>query len=402
MEEELRLMRILFYISGAYPEGMAAARRVTCYAKGLVSAGNNVEIICYHKVSKYNKKEKNQWNGLYEGLVYHFISGKQKSSYKIKRAIDWYFLDGIRMFIYALYTVNKDDIVHVYGYNLIDQICILAAVRIKKAKVIKETCEHPSSFNPDSLFDKLFRWFEYRLIMPRYDGFVAISKELVGFCNHFKRTSAKTIVVPILVEKDDLLDYSNMTPPCDDPYLLHTGTMYDQKDGITMQLQAFAKFKGMYPECKYKFIFAGPQSNERCPFIPLMKKLNIFNDIILAGILDSIEIKRYQHFCTAGIIYRFDNLQNRCGFSTKSGEMLMSGHPIIITTIGDGKDYLENRKSAYIINPNDEDALIDSICDIYMNKEKADAIGKAGREAAISSFDPIFHGKRLSEFYNSL
>ena len=39
---------IHFYIHNAFPEGMAAARRQLCYAKGLLAEGNVVDVNVCH------------------------------------------------------------------------------------------------------------------------------------------------------------------------------------------------------------------------------------------------------------------------------------------------------------------------------------------------------------------
>ena len=102
------------------------------------------------------------------------------------------------------------------------------------------------------------------------------------------------------------------------------------------------------------------------------------------------------------IIYKSDNLQTRNCFPTKLGELLICGIPVITTTVGDANFYLKNAQSAFIIEPDDEDTLVDYIKFIINNPNRAKEIGMAGKTIAQKHFDPLYQGKRLSEFYKSL
>ena len=102
------------------------------------------------------------------------------------------------------------------------------------------------------------------------------------------------------------------------------------------------------------------------------------------------------------IIYKSDNLQTRNCFPTKLGEMLISGIPVITTTVGDANLYLENGKNAFIIEPDDENSLVNYIKLLLDKPSLAKQIGEAGRSTAIKYFSPLYQGKRLSDFFNNL
>lgn len=397
-------MKVHIYSDTTFPEGMAKTHRITCYAKGLKAAGADVCVVGTHRLVEREHILDYKVSGIYEGIPYTFSSGLLKRKNKLLRGLDWILFDAVRAFFYALKNIRRDDVVYLYTESLSMQLAIILASNYRHAKIIHECCEHPYVMvDMTKPWNKVLRALELKYMMPCYDGFVAISHELEMFCNSHKAKNAKVVTIPILVDDDSLIDYSNMSNPCQAvPYILHTGTMFERKDGISMQLEAFAEFKKQNPLIQCKFIFAGPQSNEKCAFIPKMKELGIYDDIILAGMLSRHEVKRYQHFCTVGIIYRFDNLQNRCGFSTKSGEMLMSGNPIIITTVGDGKEYLKNGKSAFILEPNDKQALIDSLTYIFTHPHEAKEIGQNGRKVAQTMFNPIKQGEIMYNFIKTI
>ena len=83
--------------------------------------------------------------GIYESIPYSYSSGKYKSANKFFRGLDWIVLDAFRAYLYVLRSVGKDDVILVYGYSIFMQLAIILAARKVGAKVVKETCEHPSS-----------------------------------------------------------------------------------------------------------------------------------------------------------------------------------------------------------------------------------------------------------------
>jgi glycosyltransferase involved in cell wall biosynthesis len=114
------------------------------------------------------------------------------------------------------------------------------------------------------------------------------------------------------------------------------------------------------------------------------------------------EIVRLQHFASMSIIYKSDNLQTRNCFPTKLGEMLISQIPVITTTVGDSKLFLESGVSAYLFGENDETQLVNYMKTILSNSQEASCIAKRGRDVALNSFNPIVQGKRLSDFIHKL
>lgn len=398
-------MKIHFYINNTFPYGMAAAKRRLCYAKGLIANNNVVDVVICQKCFEPDNDDAMPQKGVYENIPYNYVCGKYKYKKwnKIMRALDYYLIDYIRSFFYAINHIHKHEIVYVYFYPIFLQILIILAAKIKKAKVVKETCEHPSALgNIHSKWHKYSKWFEYKFIMPNYDGFIAISRDLNKFVEKYKSKKAKCIIVPILVDdqfKDK--DLTQLKNEYDVPYIIHTGTMLEQKDSISKILYAYARLKKEF-NTRCKLVFTGPHATNKCKYISLIKKLDIERDVDLLGLVPLERVMLLQYFASMTIIYKSDNLQTRNCFPTKLGEMLISGTPVITTTIGDANLYLEDKISALIFKPDDEDTLVNYMRYILENPEKANLIGLRGKETAIKFFNPIFQGKRLSEFYKSL
>jgi glycosyltransferase involved in cell wall biosynthesis len=397
-------MKVHFYVLTPFPYGMAAGRRRICFCKGLMAAGDTCDVAICHKLY-YSAKDDDGLpkEGIFKGIHYNYVAGKYKSIGKIKKGIDYYFLDLLKGFVHALKNINKGDIVYCYFYSIVFFILMMIATKIKGAKIVREVCEYPYVFGGDQgLSNRFYRWVELHVLFPHFNAFIPISISLENLVYKYKSKNAQTLRVPILVEDEfPELDYSVYKSEYEKPYILHTGTMDEKKDGISGILEAFAASLNYIPE-NVNLVFTGPQAIEPNAFNHLIQKLNISNRVTLKGLVSLQEIAILQHFATLSIINKNDNLQTRNCFPTKLGEMLLSETPVIITTIGDASLYLKDGISAYIINPNDTQGLTLKIIQALENKHERELIAKEGKKIAESEFNPILQGIKISTFFNSL
>ena len=102
------------------------------------------------------------------------------------------------------------------------------------------------------------------------------------------------------------------------------------------------------------------------------------------------------------IINKYRTQQNNYCFSTKLGEYLAAAKPVVITHVGEAINWLENGKSAYIVEPEDTEALADAIVHVFTHPEESHQIGLAGQDVCRRSFDYRNWSKPLVEFFNQL
>ena len=189
-----------------------------------------------------------------------------------------------------------------------------------------------------------------------------------------------------------------MQSPFDVPYIIHTGTMLEQKDSISKILLAFSKLKQEY-NTACKLVFTGKDSDPRnCKYKKMIEQLGLTDDVVLMGYVCDEEILRLQHFAALSVIYKSDNLQTRNCFPTKLGEMLMARIPVITTAVGDLGLYLKSGFNAYLFEESDVNQLVRYIQTILSQPQEAEYIAKRGQDVALDAFNPIVQGKKLSDF----
>lgn len=376
---------------------MAAGRRRLCYAKGLIADDNKVDVVISCKIEDDGMPNE----GLFRDIKYKFVCGKLDNTQKcsaITKLIAHLHIDYIKSFLYALRNIKKGDIVYCYFYSISFHLLLILATKIKKAKIVRELCEYPYVFDKQTMHIRLNRWFELNFVFPLFDGFIPISHSLCELADQYKSKRAKCIIVPILVE-DAIEPTDDVVSPYNVPYIIHTGTMLEQKDGISIILKAFAK---VLKKQNIRLVFTGPHANNNCPYIGLIRELGIEDNVELLGMVSMEEVNRLQQFASLSIVYKPNNLQTRNCFPTKLGEVLLNGIPVIITDVGDANRYLKDGESAYIVKDGNIQQLSDRIMDVLSNPIRSHEIGMNGKSIAQRDFNPIIQGKLLSEFYKKL
>lgn len=388
---------IYIFYKGGFPYGMAGTQRILCYAKGLIAAGADVQVVipC---TTEHGKPRNTVLSGCYEGVPFRYLTKTTISNRFQRIFILGDILDNFRYYWPFCYTqIKKDD--QVFFYGLARHKMAIRILHLRGIKTVHELCEYPGK-GRNNIYFRYEKWSALHIWFHRYDGFVTISENLFNLAKQCKKPSAKVIKVPILV--DDRSGSICEQPLYNVPYIIHTGTMNEQKDGITIILKAFAQFKKI-DKSGCKLIFAGPHSNEKCSYISLMKELGIYDDILLLGMIsDQNRLATLQRYATMSIVYRYDNIQTRNGFSTKMGEVLMSGVPLVTTPVGGHAAFIKDNQNAYIVETGNVNQLSDKIAYVINNPEKAKVVGLNGRQLALNQFNYLTHGKRLKAFFDSL
>lgn len=390
-------MRVFLLFSGPFPQGLAGVQHVVCESLGLSKILEDFKLVLYLRTVNRDADDGLPEKGTYKGIKYEFINGKIMYSSTLRRRITSAFAL-LRTFVWGIRHYHKNDIVYCFeGLNPRLFLFMLSA-KIKGAKFVREIVEIP--YYNMFLSARYHRWFESTFLFPHYDGVVSISHPLNEFASKHVSKKAKLHIQPILVQDDEIVQFDKA--PFNFPYIIHTGTMYEQKDGISFILKAFCEFKKT-DTAGCKLVFAGPHSNENCSYLPMIKELGIDENVVMLGMINDRERLAYlQRFASMSIVYRFDNIQTRYGFSTKIGEFLMSGAPLITTNVGEQVYYLKDRENAFVVEPYDTHQLAKTMGYIMNHPEESRVIGLRGRKLAQDVFSPEYQGERLLEFFKKL
>jgi glycosyltransferase involved in cell wall biosynthesis len=393
-------MKVYIVTKEPFPKGMAATNRIICLAKAFISAGIDCMVIVFSR--KY-KDHSVPGIGIFEGVPYEYIGGSTK-----RPRIMWVArLQALWLRVALLCYMNKKiksgDVVYDFigGLNRLKDK-IIGIVHRKGGFCVRELNEYPFGTGKETKNTIKQREYAFKYLFPRYDGIIAISDALVDVAKKYCSPRCVIQKIPILVdfEKYNLQDKSSLTPI---PYIFHAGTLYEQKDGILGMIEAFG-IATQELDFPIKFICTG--SKEKSPYSQeidfIIEKYHIENNVEFTGFISKDKLRSLLTGASICIINKYPNQQNRYCFSTKLGEYMAAGKPIIITHVGEAVNWLENYKDALIVEPQDIQALTNAIVKLFCNKDLRNAIGNNARETCHQAFDYKCHGRSLKHFLQTL
>ena len=96
------------------------------------------------------------------------------------------------------------------------------------------------------------------------------------------------------------------------------------------------------------------------------------------------------------------NLQSSGGFPSKLGEYLSTGNPVVVTSVGEITEYLEDEKNAFIAEPDNAASFAVCLKKALTNYDNAKTIGLEGRCVAANNFDYKVQSEKLVEFLKTV
>lgn len=377
---------------------MAATKRILCYTKGLNYNNFESKVIITKRTEKHTNTKNRTRQGTYEGAEYLYIpSSPIRSNYFLLRRIQD-ITSYLKTIIFFLLHIKKEDYVHLYSTFDCLYLTLLILSKIKRVKITRELCEYPHVTRNDSLRNRLIRLVDLKICFPLFSGFVVISSELEKVAKQYGSSHSHIIKIPILIDTNVTTEkYKHHKP-----YIFHGGTMYERKDAIVSTMKAFAIAS---KELNYAidFILIGPTSPHKKELNQIITDNHLENNVYFKEQLPNEEIIKYQNGAALSILNKNNNLQNRCGFSTKLGEILLSGTPVITTTVGEANYFLKDNESAYIVPPHQPHLIAQKIIQAFSNEKERIDIGLNGKQIAMKYFDYKYQGERFKSFiYNIL
>ena len=396
-------MKIYILTDESFPNGMAATNRIKNYARALGSVNADVEILIFKRTEVRGQKTKNtEGTGRMEGIPYAYISGTPLSGSNILVRLFNIWMDRRKTIAYLKKKLMPTDIVFGYVGRHVDfMLEVIKTTHRKKAKFVRELCEIPFYGNT-SLKAKRGYQKSTEVLFPQCDGFIAISEGLVGLANKFKSPQCKVLKVPTIVDSR-FFNIEDTSHEQTVPYIFHAGTFTEQKDGILGIIEAFARAVPRINK-PVKYVMAGNVENSphKRQIDELIQKHHLQDTIDFVGYLDTEQVQKYLAGSSLVILNKYKTIQNYYGFSNKLSEYLAAGKAVITTHWGEAPLWLKDGESAYIVEPENVDALSDAIVRAMNNDGEREKIAQAGKDVCRRHFDYHVYGEKMLDFFKQL
>jgi glycosyltransferase involved in cell wall biosynthesis len=120
------------------------------------------------------------------------------------------------------------------------------------------------------------------------------------------------------------------------------------------------------------------------------------------GYLKREEIIAYVSHAHILVMVRSNNQEAKASYPSKLSEFLASSKPVITVNVGEIPLYISDGINAFMVEPENADALAEKLEYVLLNYEFAIQVGKNGKELTDTVFNYNFQAKRMLEFINSL
>lgn len=387
-------MKIAVLLDEQFPNGMASANRTLLYTKGLTELGNDTIILIPRATERHGKIRNPSTKGIHEGVRYRYayesIIRKSFLGRRIQNSISL-----LNSFLFFL-SFRPDIIIiaaNNFKYILLGKICSI----LVNARLVREKSEVPY-YKIEKISASARRRIkaEFRL----FDGMIAISGALKEFFHKDLGLKLKIIEVPILIDCNTLSGVKNgHTDKKTD--LVYTGSLLDHKDGVITIIKAFARILKNHPDLKLVMTGDLNGSVSKTAILNLIDRLELKGKVELPGYLPREKLNELTSSAAALLLAKPRNRQNQYNMATKVGEYLLTGRPVVISSVDPVCGYLKHRESACISDP-DEMMMAEEIEFLLDNTGKADAIGLEGRNSVQKLFDYRIHASRIDDFFRKL
>lgn len=389
-------MRIFVTTGHQYPTGTALTNRIRSYLEELAYLGHDVSVLIYRPSEDHNNVQ-NAAKGLINGVSYQCsaISVVRHRNSLVQR-FSWIYsyLNAIRI----LYLENKrqhiDVVIQASAKSSIIPLTWLVG-RLNGSKFVLENSEYPwfilkKGKLSNSLYKLLYLGFYYKL----FDGVLAMTKALQNYHRIHSRRNAEILHLPMTV---DIFRFSKTVEM--ENLITYIGNKSFYKDGVGILTEAFIRIASACPD--WKLIIAGDSGNDST-----VKKMadaaGMSDRIVTLGSVNRDFVPSL--LCKSKILAlaRPDNKQSEGGFPTKLGEYLATGNLVVLTSVGEIPDYLEDGISALIASPGSVDSFANKLKQGIEHYEDLGHVRRRGFEVCDKVFNAQVQARRLSDYLMAL
>lgn len=379
--------KVLIITSEPFPGGMAGTNRIISLGKGFIENGLKAEILC---ISQYEVPQ-NPAEGVYEGLPYRSLFKSANKGNFFSRVTDE-FIKPLLLVYQTSRRINNDTLIIYYSSETIPAILIKGVKILKGGIFIKDETEHPSVriAGKNSLAEFLFMQVHY----SAFDGLFVITRNLF---EHFRNelNYAKYLeVLPMIIDVERFNIQGQNPKPQDRTHtIVFSGVLDAKKEGIDILIKAFAKVR----EKHYKYsldLYGEVDDGQKQKFINLINELNLTRWVNIRGYRTREQMTRILMDADILVFTRPESLQATYGFSTKLGEYLATGKPVVATSVGEISNYLKDQVNAFVCRP-DEDSIAQKICAVIDNYSFAQECGAEGKRSVLRFFNNKIETQRI-------
>lgn len=383
--------KIIIMTSEAFPYGMAGTNRIISLVKGFISNGVQCEVISFYKYAISGADTPNPSEGNFEGVKFRNVFNSQyKSPYLAVRQFHE-ITKPILVLLAGLRSVGRKNVIIYYAEKTWPAVSLKIITFIRRAILLREETEHPEirTVGKGVIGKFFYKYLHYRL----FDGLFVITQNLADYFRGTLNYRKPILIVPMLV---DIERFSGINGE-DSQSIVFSGELDDRKEGVTTIIKAFSLISNRYPELRLDLFGTAPDKSQEFHFLSLVETLKLGHRVTFHGYKNRTFLTDALCKARMFVFSRPPSLQAHFGFSTKLGEYLATGKPVIVSQVGEINRYLRDNIDTFFCQP-DPESISGKIIEIQENYPRALEIGSEGRKTAMLCFNNKTESARILEF----
>lgn len=288
-------------------------------------------------------------------------------------------------------NLRSGDVVYTYSINKATRW----VTKLRNIRVFAERTEHPGVVAYTGAITGL-KESEELLVARKLDGLFVISEPLREFYIS-KGVAPQNIRILNMTVDMKRFEGINKTPSRN-RYIAYCGTASNNKDGVDKLLRSFSIVSKQMPDIYLYIIGKTPSRQNESDNLKLIEELGVADKVIFTGLVNSEDMPQILKDAEVLALARPDNIQAKYGFPTKLGEYLLTGNPVVITSVGDIPKFLKDGESALLSSPTDNGEFADKLFWLLNNPREAEKIGKKGTDIAKKHFNAVIETKKMVDF----
>ncbi|MFI3263716.1 MAG: glycosyltransferase family 4 protein [Rikenellaceae bacterium] len=369
-------MKRVFLITKGYIPSTAGCNRELALAKGLGEQGVAVKFVCSRPSENFDK-----FDGAIENVEFVYLWDNSKIS---NQQINF-----IRSLCRLFSMIRRGDKILIFWAKL-----LVLPLSWRGADLYHEMTEHPAVCGkaPRSvIFNRVSKSYMRRL--RGLKGLFVITENLKDyFVSHGVR-SERISVVNMVVDPSRFENVAQSV--ASEKYIAYCGAVSVGKDGVDTLIDSFRRVAEKVADVKLYIIGGFISERDRDIIHKCVKDFALQDRIVFTGLVDYSRMPELLKGAEALVLARSDNKQATYGFPTKLGEYLLTGKSVVVTRTGEIDHFLEDMKSAFIVEPNNPDALAEKIIWALENPTLSDEIARRGQRVAMDSFNYKIESKKI-------
>ncbi|UKK54778.1 glycosyltransferase family 4 protein [Prevotella sp. E2-28] len=238
---------------------------------------------------------------------------------------------------------------------------------------------------PELYLMKLFNIKSYLKSIQKLTGVFLISTALKKYFIEHGVSPERIHIVNMIV--DTTRFHNVLKEKSHERYIAYCGTVTSTKDGVDDLIKAFAIVNKKHPDVKLFIIGPIPGNKEENVFVKLVGELGLTDSVHFTGIVPYDKMPQILKNAEILALARPDNIQAKYGFPTKLGEYLLTGNPVVLTSVGDIPHFLKDGESALIATPNNPNLFAEKLNWALDYKDESEQLGQKGRSVAENCFN---------------